>query len=160
MSTFESDDFRWRETYFVLFDASRRPPLAKVAQTLQGLSDRFHLSNPTEEDDGSFDSITLVAPDDNAALDISFVDGEEVVEQTLQLAKDMKTTTLQPGDLKKLAKLPKCNARFDIMHFEHVSMEAEEGDEMLDPSALLLVMDALVALTEGVGVDPQSGALM
>jgi hypothetical protein len=31
---------------------------------------------------------------------------------------------------------------------------------MLDPSALLLIMEALVKLTDGVGIDPQSGALM
>ena len=30
---------------------------------------------------------------------------------------------------------------------------------MLDPSALLIVMEALVELTHGVGIDPQSGAL-
>jgi hypothetical protein len=73
----------------------------------------------------------------------------------------MKNATLQPGDLDKLAKLPKCDVRFDIMHFEQVTDDQiEEGEEMLDPSALLLVLDALVDLTGGVGIDPQSGALM
>ena len=160
MSTFESDDFRWRETYFVLFDSSRRPPKSKVEQALRNLSDRFELSHISGDDDGSFESLTLIAPDDYAALDICYVDGDEVVEQTQQLAKEMKTVSLQPGDLNKLARLPKCDARFDIMHFERVMDAAEEEDEMLDPSALLLVMDALVDMTGGVGVDPQSGALM
>ena len=36
----------------------------------------------------------------------------------------------------------------------------DEADEMLDPSALLIVLDALVELTGGVGVDPQSGTLL
>ena len=160
MSTFESDDFRWRETYFVLFDSSRRPPLSKVEHALRNLSDRFELSHIAGDDDGSFESLTLIAPDDYAALDICYVDGEEVVEQTQQLAKEMKTVSLQPGDLNKLARLPKCDARFDIMHFERIMDGSEEEDEMLDPSALLLVMDALVDMTGGVGVDPQSGALM
>ncbi len=31
---------------------------------------------------------------------------------------------------------------------------------MLDPSTLLLVLDALAELTGGVGIDPQSGSLM
>ncbi len=31
---------------------------------------------------------------------------------------------------------------------------------MLDPSALLIVMDALVEMTGGVGVDPASGTLV
>ncbi len=159
MSTFESDDFRWRETYFVLFEVTRRPPLAKVQQTIQRLRDRFELSQPNADDDGLFESLTIMAPDDYAALDISYVEGEEVVEQVQQVLKDLKTTTLQPGDLEKLARLPKCNARFDLMHFEQV-LDGEEGDEMLDPSGLLLVMEALVKITGGVGIDPQSGALM
>jgi hypothetical protein len=60
----------------------------------------------------------------------------------------------------KLARLPQCDARLDIMHFEQV-VESEDGeDDMLDPSALLLVLEALVKLTGGVGIDPQAGALM
>src|SRR5687768_18178507 len=102
MSTFESDNFRWRETYFVLFDAARRPPLHKVEQTIQKLKDRFELSQGTADTEGSFESLTVMAPDDYAALDISYVEAEEVVEQAQQLLKDLKTTTLQPGDLEKL----------------------------------------------------------
>lgn len=158
MSTFESDNFRWRETYFVLFDAARRPSLQKVEQTIQRLKDHFELSQACAEEDGSFESLTVMAPDDYAALDISYVEGEEVTEQVQQLIKDLKTSTLQPGDLEKLARLPKCDGRFDLMHFEQV-LEGDE-DEMLDPTALLLVMEALVKLTGGVGIDPQSGALM
>ncbi len=30
MSTFERENFQWRETYFVLFDADKRPTLARV----------------------------------------------------------------------------------------------------------------------------------
>ena len=160
MSMFESDNFRWRETYFVLFSAGKRPSLRKVEQTVARLRDRFELSHQSADDDGLFESLTVMAPDDYAALDISYVEGEEVTEQIEQLMKDLKTTTLQPGDMEKLARLPKCDARFDLMHFEQVLEGAEEGDEMLDPSALLLVMEALARLTDGVGIDPQSGALM
>jgi hypothetical protein len=160
MSTFESDDFNWRETYFVLFESDRRPPLRKVEQTIARLKDRFELSHPSADEDGAFESLTVMAPDDYAALDISYVEGEEVIEQAQQLMKDLKTTTLQPGDIEKLARLPKCDARFDLMHFEQVLEGSEEGEEMLDPSALLLIMEALVKLTDGVGIDPQSGALM
>jgi hypothetical protein len=160
MSMFESEDYRWRETYFVLFNAAKRPALRKVEQTVARLKDRFELSQPCADDEGLFESLTVMAPDDYAALDISYVEGEEVTEQVQQLIKDLKTTTLQPGDMEKLARLPKCNARFDLMHFEQVLEGGEEGEEMLDPSALLLVMEALVKLTDGVGIDPQSGALM
>src|SRR5690606_16094725 len=85
MSTFESDDYRWRETYFVLFDAERRPSLRKVQQAIERLKDRFELSHPAADDSGAFESLTVMAPDDYAALDISYVEGEEVQEQVEQL---------------------------------------------------------------------------
>jgi hypothetical protein len=33
MSMFEDNRYRWRETYFVLFDAKNRPKLQTVSQT-------------------------------------------------------------------------------------------------------------------------------
>ena len=45
------------------------------------------------------------------------------------------------------------------MHFEQV-IDGDEGDEMFDPSALLLVIEALTELTGGIGIDPQSGTLV
>ena len=35
MSTFEDGRFRWRETYFVLFPAEKRPSLKLVHKTLR-----------------------------------------------------------------------------------------------------------------------------
>ncbi len=45
MSTFEDDRYRWRETYFVLFPASRRPTLKVVEKKLGALSKRYSLEN-------------------------------------------------------------------------------------------------------------------
>ncbi len=45
MSTFERDEFKWRETYFVLFDVGKRPTLKQVERALHNLSDRFELTN-------------------------------------------------------------------------------------------------------------------
>jgi hypothetical protein len=159
MSMFESDSFQWRETYFVLFDSGKRPTLKKMIATLQELGGQFQLNSSQGDDDGMFESLTLLAPDDFAALDVSYVEGEEVTEQGAALKEEMG-----PGDAEdapKLKRLPRCNARFDIMHFEQiVEGPDDEPDEMLDPSALLVVMEALMKLTGGIGVDPQSGSLM
>ena len=38
MSTFEEHGYKWRETYFVMFPAARRPTLAKVERLLKTLS--------------------------------------------------------------------------------------------------------------------------
>src|SRR5260221_12125594 len=106
-----------------------------------------------------------MSPDDYAALDISFESGEEVIEQRALLYQELKSSVADAEEKAKLAKMSKCDARFDLLHFEQVTAEVvekndDEFDEILDPSALLIVLDALVELTGGVGVDPQSGTLL
>src|SRR5215472_11275057 len=90
MSTFENQNFKWRETYFVLFDSARRPMLDKVKSRLAKLNPRFELSNGEADDAGHFSSLTLRSPQDYAAMDISYVSGEEVSDQVDELQKEMK----------------------------------------------------------------------
>ena len=73
----------------------------------------------------------------------------------------MAKATLTADDREKLAELRECNARFDIFHFEQVSPSGEdEDDEVLDPGALLIAIEKLSLLCNGIGIDPQSGSLM
>ena len=85
MSMFEDSRYRWRETYFVLFDAKKRPALKSVTKTLSALNKRFELTNHGADDDGRVDSLTLISPDDFAALDICYTEGAEVLEQGASL---------------------------------------------------------------------------
>src|SRR6188472_2151813 len=89
MSTFERDGYQWRETYFVLFDACKRPTLKHVQKVLSQLHDRFEFVACVADEDGRFESMTVLAPDDYAALDISYVAGEEVLEQGTALYEEM-----------------------------------------------------------------------
>src|SRR5438105_2324450 len=98
MSTFERDEFKWRETYFVMFDACQRPSLKKVERVLKGLSDRFQLTNGTADEDGRFESVTLLSPDDYAALDISYESGEEVLEQVAALYDELKSSATDQAE--------------------------------------------------------------
>ena len=63
-----------------------------------------------------------------------------------------------------LEKLRKFDGRFDVLHFEQVGEPGEDDDEesdnMLDPSALLLVLDVLAELTGGIAIDPQTGTML
>ncbi len=90
MSTFERGEYKWRETYFVLFDSAKRPSLKKIERVLHDLNDRFELSNALADEDGRFESITVMSEDDYAALDISYEVGEEVVEQGAALYDELK----------------------------------------------------------------------
>ncbi len=159
MTMFEADQFQWRETYFVLFRSAKRPKLADVVATLAKLGSHYQLTDQQADDEGLFESLTLLSPDDFAALDISYLSGEDVAQQVAGLTEEMKP--VDKSESGKFRELEKCDARLDIMHFEQmVDNDGDEGDEMLDPSTLLIVLDALVALTGGVGIDPQSGSLM
>ena len=163
MSTFENTQFRWRETYFVLLLGQDRPTIMQMEHALAELNDRFELVNITGNDDGQFESVTLKSPDDYAALDICYLSGEEVVEQGVALADELKATASK-DELDIIRKIPDYDARIDVLHFQDVAAVTGEGDddelgEMFDPSALLVVIEALVQLTSGVAIDPQSGTL-
>jgi hypothetical protein len=164
MSLFENDHYRWRETYFVLFDSAKRPTWQRAKQVLSALSNHYTLSNFSHDKRGLMESLTLLAPDDFAALDVCYVGGEEVLEQGTQLAREIKFALYDPADQENLKKLGKYDGRFDVLHFEQIAEAGEEdegdADELLDPSAVLIVLDALAKLTEGIAIDPQSGILM
>ena len=163
MSTFERDGYEWRETYFVFFERARRPALKQIEKRLHKLSKRFKLEGGTADEDGHFESITLVSESDFAAVDIAYEEGEEVIEQAAAMAKEFKLSQIEADERKKLERLPKLDARFDLLHFEHTAGDDpldDADDEMLDPSALLLVLDTVLELTDGVGIDPASGSFV
>ena len=50
-----------------------------------------------------------------------------------------------------------------MLHFEQIPEDPDESgedEEMLDPSALLVVLGVLAKLTHGVAVDPQAGTFL
>ena len=160
MSLFENEAYLWRETYFVLFRAERRPTVDTMRAALESLG-AFDVQNLLGDSKGRFESATVLASADYAAMDITFVGGEDVAEQAEQLLRDLDLGALQEGDEQKSQLLKSVDARIDIYHFERVAGGDEDGEEgNLDPMSLLLVMQAIVSLCEGVGVDPQSGSLV
>ena len=160
MSLFENDLFQWRETYFVLFDEATRPQAEDVVKALTDQDGRFEVTNVEADDAGRLESLTFRSPEDSSAMDITYVVGEEVVEQVAELLQTFARVTLDDDERDKLNFLGECDARYDIFHFEETSFTDNENEEILDPGALLLVMERLTALSKGVGVDPQSGSFI
>jgi hypothetical protein len=160
VSTFENNEYQWRETYFVLFDAARRPTRKALEKALLQAHEYLEIREVSEDEGGLFSSLTVVAPEDFSAMDLCYVEGEEVTEQIPELVRQLKATAEGPQERAKIKRISQANARIDILHFERISgSEFDLSDEgMFDPSGLLVVMEAVVRLTEGVGVDPQSGA--
>jgi hypothetical protein len=162
MSADNDEQLEWRDTYFVLFNQSDRPTLTQVEAAITESSKRLKLENLEADEDGMFESVLVQAPQDNAALEISYERGEAVIEQSVELAKQMKED-LQP---KQLQRVLKADARLDIMLFERVRGDDGGGDDeeweggSLDPASLLNVVGALAKLTHGLPVDPASGAVL
>jgi len=161
----ENDEqLEWLDTYFVLFQQSNRPTLTQVEAAITETSRRLKLENLEADEDGMFESVLVQAPQDNAALEISYERGEAVIEQSAELAKQLKDE-LGPKELKQMLK---SDARLDVMLFERVRGEGLGSDEeeddwesgSLDPSSLLNVVEALAKLTGGLPIDPASGSIL
>ena len=162
MSMFEETHYRWRETYFVLFDARKRPSLERMKKALAALSKRYQLqqsrpTTPRAASSRSRCSRPTTSPPWTSATSAARRSASRsascVAEHEAHAAGARR-----PGQAQ--ADRP-CDGRFDVLHFEQITDAGdEEDDEMLDPSAVLIVLDALARLTDGMAVDPQSGTIM
>ena len=161
MSLFENNNYRWRETYFVLFKESQRPRADQVEKAIRELDKRYEIRDLSRDDNGNLESLTLVSPFDFAAMDITYLSGDDVIEQIGELTREMKDSVLTPEERAKLSRLSDFNARFDVYHFEYImNGDDQEEDEFLDPGSLLIVLERLARICDGVSVDPQSGTVL
>lgn len=164
MSMFQHPDYQWRETCFVYFHRDHRPLLKQVVETLEALDAGLELSNSQADERGYFESLTVVAPANHAAMDIAYLSGSDIREEAAKLVNELSRADLQPEERDELRRILDCDGRFDVLHFEQIGEEDDTGegpgDELFDPSALILVLGELSRLTKGVAVDPQSGVVL
>ncbi|MEM9354326.1 MAG: hypothetical protein AAGA92_15070 [Planctomycetota bacterium] len=186
MSESSTDELHWRETYFIVFPDDRRPTLQQVEAVLEDAGGELRLKNLAADDDGYFQSVFVESTQDHAAVEVSYETGEPVIEQNLQWAKELQKQL----PAQQLQQLMTSNARLDVAHFERLPEGANpappkassdpdaaffadddfggggfgDGDDMLpdmlDPTCLLTVVEALSGLTEGLTFDPAAGELM
>lgn len=161
MSLFADHQYRWRETYSVLFRESDRPAAATLRKALEGLGEGYRVTDITTDAEGQVESMTVIAPADFAGMDLSFVAGEDVQEQIAELKAERKNTPLSKKEQTKLQRLNECDARIDVFHFEQlVGDDLADDDEYIDPGSLISLLKCLAQVCHGVGVDPQTGALL
>ena len=163
MSLFEQPGYQWRETYFVLFDQDKRPSADQLQSALSAMNSRWQFEDLRAGEDGLFESLTLISPEDFAAMDITCVAGEEVREQIPALVDELKPNLDTSEEKAHLPTIENASARMDVFHFEQQGMVFNEEDaemEMMDPGGLLLVLDRLAELSGGIVVDPQTSSLM
>jgi hypothetical protein len=161
MSLFADSRYQWRETYFVLFDHKVRPKAADVKRSLAELGPRIEIHELAENDEGQLESMTVLSHADAAGMDVTYVEGDEVKEQILQLRQEWKGKRADAKEQPHLARALHADARFDIFHFEEITeIPDEEDDGPLDPGTLLLVLSKLARLCHGEALDPQTGELL
>jgi hypothetical protein len=165
MSLFENEEYQWRETYFILFREENQPTAAKVEKALRGIDSRYVVRDVRADEQNRFESLTLEAPDDYSAMDVTLVSGEEVVEQTADLMKDLLRNASSADEKKRIRQLEQHHCRYDIYHFEQLvfvgrESEDDDSDELLDPGAVLTVMQKIAELCRGVVIDPQTHTIL
>ncbi|GIW93746.1 MAG: hypothetical protein KatS3mg110_1787 [Pirellulaceae bacterium] len=163
MSLFERTDYFWRETYFVFFREKKRPKTADLKRLVRSLGERFELVEAVGDQQGYFESLTLLAPADFAGLDVVYCRGEDIDAEKHELIEDLERTAASAQAKHKLELLRQSDARFEVFHFEHVVPDDEEEyDELerLDPGGLLTLLAKLAEYTGGVIVDPQAAEFL
>ena len=162
MSLFDDPNYRWRDTFLVLFDDEHRPTIELALSAIQKIG-KFEMQNLSESESRHIESMTITSNIDLVGLEIFYVAGAEVVEETEALVLELAEDALLLGNEDSLTQLSTANARFDILHFEQItenSNEPSDDDELMDPGSLLAVTAALASLVNGVAVDPSSASFV
>jgi hypothetical protein len=162
MSLFDDSNYRWRDTFLVLFDDEQRPTIELALSAIQKIG-KFEMQNLSESESRYIESMTITSSVDLIGLEILYVAGAEVVEETEALVLELAEDALLLGNEDSLTQLSTANARFDILHFEKITENSNEpsgDDELLDPGSLLAVTAALAGLVNGVAVDPSSASFV
>jgi hypothetical protein len=162
MSLFEQSDFRWRETYFVLFQAADRPTAEAARAAIRGLGDRFDVREVQPDDQGRLESLSIRVRGESSAMDVVYVGDEDVTEQLPELISELRHGP--DGDTcgAQIEALADATARLDVLHFQmQLDNESEDDlDDYIDPGSLLVVLECLCQLCHGIAVDPQSASFV
>ena len=162
MSLFDDPNYRWRDTFLVLFDDEQRPTIELALSAIQQIG-KFQVRNSSESESRLIESITITSSVDLVGLEILYVAGDEVVEEIEALVMELAEDAMLLDNEDSLTQLSAANARLDILHFEKITENSNgpsDDDELMDPGSLLAVTAALANLVSGVAVDPSSASFV
>lgn len=159
MSLFENDQYEYTDTFFVFFKRENLPNAETVKAAIAELGDRYQFGKIAFREE-QFESMTILSPQDFSAVDIVMDPNADVPTQIEELITEFRTLTLTGDDRDKLSRFKECNTRFDLFHFEQKVSGNTDPDAFIDPGGLLIVLEKLRSLCDGVGLDPQSQMLL
>jgi len=120
MSMFDDNRYCWRETYLVMLHRLKRPVEEEVVLRLQKPDRRFEITMPCDNASGLLESLIVVAPNDSAAVEIRYGEGDEVVKEFAALADELERHEPSPKERKKLARAREMTAKIELLHFEQI----------------------------------------
>ena len=85
MSLFDNPEYRWRETYLLFHRKSQRALAEKVVQTIAGIRGHYKLEQVVADAEGHFESGTVFAEEAFAAIDLSYVEDDQIREQIAEI---------------------------------------------------------------------------
>lgn len=124
MSMFDDNRFCWRETYFVMFDADKRPETAKLVRSLKRMHNRHEIRAIRSDAEGRLISLCVIAPNDSAAVEIQYRGDTDVQHEFAALAGELERHELTEKERKKIATAKTCNAKIEVLHFEQMQENA------------------------------------
>ncbi|QEG21940.1 hypothetical protein [Mariniblastus fucicola] len=159
MSLFENDQYEYTDTFFVFFKRENLPTPAAVKTAIAELGDRYDFGEISFRED-QFESMAVFSPQDFSAMDIVLDLNTEVTTQIEEMVGEFRALTLTGDEREKLQTFKECDSRFDLFHFEKKVKGNDDPDAFIDPGGLLIVLEKLRELSDGVGIDPQSQMLL
>lgn len=164
MSLFDNPEYRWRETYLLFYKKSQRPSVERVCQAISGIRGNYTVEQMVADEEGCFESATVFSEEAFSAIDMSYIEDDQIRDQISEIQSEMKEVLEDPEDLAKLESLGEYDARIDLLHFERLTGDFTEDDEELnscfDPAALLAVAEKWSHLTGGICLDPASATIL
>lgn len=134
MSMFEDSRFCWRETYLVMLDSSKRPETSTLVQRLKQLHNRHEIRDICSDSQGLLASLCVIAPNDGAAVEIQYHQGEDVKQEFAALADELERHEPTKKESKKIAAAKEFDAKIEVLHFEQ--MQDIPGEKNSFPAKL------------------------
>jgi len=128
---FDDNRFCWRETYLVMLRAEKRPVISELVQRLKKLHNRYDIRN-IRSDMGCLISLCVVAPNDGAAVELLYREGDEVRREFAVLADELERHEPTGKECKKIASAREFDAKIEVMHFEQMQ-EKTDGQSSFPP---------------------------
>ncbi len=128
MLLFEDPHYIWRETYFVLCEAARRPGLAVIERELRKSLPRLAMRAGEADADGRFVHLGLVSDENHSGVDILWAEGKAVRTEIAGLIDELEKHA-KPKERAKLDRARTATAKIELLHYERIDQPHARAEQ-------------------------------